>query len=350
MFHTVLCDMLGIRWPIIQGAMQNAGKPRLVAAVSEAGGLGVLPTYGETEADLVRQIEETRRLTDKPFGVNITPMGPKFTESRARICIEMGVPVVTTGLGDPGPRAVAELRSAGIKVIPVVPTVRHALRVEAEGADAIVACGTEAGGHVGQIATLPLVPQVLDAVDVPVIAAGGFFDGRGLVAALAYGAEGIAMGTRFLLTEESTVPDGVKELYLARTVTDTVVTRKVDGFPHRVLRTDLVDALESAGRLRTMLRAMRNARAYRRYARTSWRDMLREGLAMRRAFDLTYGQMLMAANTPMLLRAAMVEGSTDFGVFASGQVVGVIDDLPTVAEVIERIVAEAEATLERLRS
>ena len=127
MFHTVLCDLLDIELPILMGAMQGAGKPKLVAAVSEAGGLGVLPTYGEREEDLIRQINETRAMTAKPFGVNITPLGAKFTERRAAICIDMGVPVVTTGLGDPGPRAVGDLRKTGIKVIPVVPTVRHAL-------------------------------------------------------------------------------------------------------------------------------------------------------------------------------------------------------------------------------
>ena len=158
------------------------------------------------------------------------------------------------------------------------------------------------------------------------------------------------MGTRFLLTKESTVPDSVKEYYLARGVTDTLVTDKVDGFPHRVLRTDFVDELVDSGRVRTLLRALRNAWAYKRYAGAKWSQMLREGLAMRRAYELSYGQMLMAANTPMLLRAAMVEGKLEFGVMASGQVVGVIDDLPTVAEVIERIAKEALFTLDRLQS
>ena len=157
------------------------------------------------------------------------------------------------------------------------------------------------------------------------------------------------MGTRFLLTKESTVPDEVKEFYLARAVTDTVVTTKVDGFPHRVLKTQFVEELEQAGRTRTLMRALRNALAYKRYSGAKLTDMLREGLAMRKTFDLTYGQMMMAANTPMLLRAAMVEGKLDFGVMASGQVVGVIDDLPTVADVIERIMKEAEATLARLQ-
>src|SRR5581483_8077171 len=170
----------------------------------------------------------------------------------------------------------------------------------------------------------------------------------GLGAALAYGAQGIAMGTRFLLTQESTVPDAVKEFYLGKSVNDTLVTTKVDGFPHRVLRTDFVDELQEGGRIATLARALRNAFAYKRYAHAKFADMLREGLAMKKTYDLSYGQMLMAANTPMFLRAAMVDGSLEFGVFASGQVVGVIDDLPTVADVIERIVKEADATLGKL--
>jgi NAD(P)H-dependent flavin oxidoreductase YrpB (nitropropane dioxygenase family) len=233
-------------------------------------------------------------------------------------------------------------------VIPSIGAKRHAEKVAAMGVDAILVQGGEGGGHTGSVPTTLLLPQVVDAVDVPVIAAGGFFDGRGLVAALAYGAQGIAMGTRFLLTKESTVPDAVKEFYLGRTVLDTVVTTKVDGFPHRVLRTEFVEELQDAGRVRTLLRALRNARAYKRYAKAKWSDMLREGRAMRENLELSFGQMLMAANTPMLLKAAMVEGSLDFGVMASGQVVGVIDDLPTVAEVVDRIMHQAEAALRRL--
>jgi len=157
------------------------------------------------------------------------------------------------------------------------------------------------------------------------------------------------MGTRFLLTKESTVPDAVKEFYLARSVLDTVVTTKVDGFPHRVLKTQFVEELQNAGRFRTLARALRNALAYKRYAKAKLTDMLREGLAMRKTYDLSFGQMLMAANTPMLLKAAMVDGNLDFGVMASGQVVGVIDDPPTVAEVVDRIIKEADATLGDLK-
>lgn len=246
MFRTELCDLLGIEVPILQGAMQGAGKPDLVAAVSEAGGLGVLPTYGEREVDLIRQIEETRQKTVKPFGVNITPLGAKFTERRADICIEMGVPVVTTGLGDPGPRAVADLRNAGIKVVPVVPTVRHALRLEAEGADAIVASGSEAGGHVGQVATLPLLPMVIDAVKIPVVAAGGIGDARGFLAAMAMGAAGVQLGTRLICTTEAAGGKWWGQKILETSEEDTIISRSLTGKTVRAFATPDVKAYETA--------------------------------------------------------------------------------------------------------
>jgi enoyl-[acyl-carrier protein] reductase II len=235
MFHTILCDLLGIRYPIIQGAMQDAGGPQLVAAVSEAGGLGVLPTFGGTEAALSRDIERVRKLTNRPFGVNITPIGQAFTSSRAAICIDMGVRIVTTGRGDPGLNIVEKLKAAGIIVIPVVPSVEHARRVEREGADAIVASGSEAGGHVGRVSTMPLVPQVVDAVKVPVVAAGGLADGRGFLAALALGACGVQLGTRFIATNESEAADWVKWRIVAARETDTIVSSLMTGKPVRAL-------------------------------------------------------------------------------------------------------------------
>lgn len=246
MFHTELCDLLGIELPILMGAMQGAGKPKLVAAVSEAGGLGVLPTYGEREVDLIRQIEETRALTSKPFGVNITPLGAKFTERRAAICIDYEIPVVTTGLGDPGPRAVGDLRAVGIKVIPVVPTVRHALRLEAEGADAIVASGSEAGGHVGGVATLPLLPMVMDAVKIPVVAAGGIGDARGFLAAMAMGAAGVQLGTRLICTEESAGGEWYAHKILETTEEGTIISKSLTGKTVRAFATPEVRAFEDA--------------------------------------------------------------------------------------------------------
>ena len=194
-----------------------------------------------------------------------------------------------------------------------------------------------------------LIPQVVDAVDIPVIAAGGFFDGRGLAAALAYGAAGIAMGTRFLLTSDSPVADAVKQVYLASDVTGTVVTTRVDGVPHRVLRTPLVERLERAGRV-SRPAALGRAAPPRSAGLSGlgWPELLREGRAMRRGTELTWGQVLMAANTPMLLRAAMVDGRPDLGLMPSGQVAGLIDDLPSCAELIARIMTEAEERLSSL--
>jgi NAD(P)H-dependent flavin oxidoreductase YrpB (nitropropane dioxygenase family) len=198
------------------------------------------------------------------------------------------------------------------------------------------------------VATTLLLPAVLDAVDIPVVAAGGFFDGRGLAAALAYGAAGVAMGTRFLLTRDSAVPDEVKQFYLARSLADTVVTRRVDGVPHRVLRTDLVDRLEKTGAARGLLQAVRNALRFRKLTGLSLPSMVREGLAMRHGRELTWSQVVMAANTPMLLRAGLVEGRTDGGVLASGQVVGLLNDLPSVADLIEGMVTQATEILRTL--
>jgi NAD(P)H-dependent flavin oxidoreductase YrpB (nitropropane dioxygenase family) len=226
-----------------------------------------------------------------------------------------------------------------------VGAARHAEKVAAWGADAVIVQGGEGGGHTGGVATTLLLPTVVDAVDIPVIAAGGFFDGRGLAAALCYRAAGVAMGTRFLLTRESTVPDAVKRRYLESGLDGTVVTTRVDGLPHRVLRTELVDGLERAGRVRGLVRAVGNAARFRGLTGLSWRDMIQEGRAMRHGRDLTWAQVLMAANTPMLLRAALVEGRTDAGVLASGQVAGVLRDLPSCAELVNGIVEQAASVL-----
>ena len=216
--------------------------------------------------------------------------------------------------------------------------------------DGVIAQGSEGGGHTGPVPTTLLLPQVVEAVgdQALVIGAGGFSSGRGLVAALAWGAAGIAMGTRFLLTQESTVPDAVKQVYLSTPVTGTVVTTRVDGAPQRVIRTPLVDHLEGAGRVAALPRALRNALAFRRQTRTSIGALLREGRAMKETSELSWAQVVMAANAPMMTRAALVEGHPEAGVLPTGQVVGVIEELPTVEELLGRIISEANATLERL--
>ena len=254
------------------------------------------------------------------------------------------VPVASFALA-PRREQIAALRDAGVVTIASVGARRHAEKVAAWGIDAVIATGGEGGGHTGAVPTSLLIPQVVDAVDVPVVAAGGFFDGRGLAAALAYGAAGIAMGTRFLLTSDSPVADVVKQAYLASGVTGTVVTTRVDGVPHRVLRTPLVERLDRAGPVTGLLRSARSAAAFRSLSGLSWRDLIRQGRAMRQGTELTWAQVLMAANTPMLLRAAMVEGRPDLGLMSAGQVTGLIGDLPSCADLITRIMTEAEQRL-----
>ncbi|QOV39010.1 nitronate monooxygenase [Streptomyces ferrugineus] len=344
--ETPLTRLVGVRHPIVQTGMGWVAGPRLVSATANAGALGILASATMTVDRLRAAIREVKSRTDAPFGVNLRADASDAGD-RVSVMIDEGVRVASFALA-PSRELMAGLKEADVVVIPSIGARRHAEKVAAWGADAVIVQGGEGGGHTGEVATTVLLPQVVDAVEIPVVAAGGFFDGRGLAAALAYGAAGIAMGTRFLLTSDSTVPQAVKARYLAATVRDVTVTTAVDGLPHRMLRTELVDALEHSGRVRALLRAVRRAAGYRKLSGTSWRRMLQDGRALRHGKDLTFSQVLLAANTPMLLKASMVDGRTDLGVMASGQVAGVIDDLPSCAELVERIMKEAEETCRRL--
>ncbi len=319
---------------------------RLTAATSAAGGLGILAAATMTLTEMKTAVNEVRDRTGAPFGVNFRT-DQSDVEDRVNFLIEAGVKVASYGQA-PRPELMARLADAGVANVPTVGARRHAEKVAEWGADAVIAQGAEGGGHTGNVPTSLLVPQVVDAVDIPVLAAGGYFDGRGLIAALAYGAEGVAMGTRFLLTSDSTVPDNVKEMYLARSVNDTVVTKCIDGVPQRVIRTALVERLDGVGPWLSLGRSARNALAFRRMAGSRPLDLVREGLAMRKSQSLSWAQLMMAANAPMMTKAALVEGNPDVGVLPTGQVLGVVDDLPTVAELIERILAEAHDVLARL--
>lgn len=344
--RTRACELFGVRYPIVQTGMGWVSGPELTAATADAGGLGILAsaTLGLKETE--RAIVRIKELTGEPFGVNLRGDAPDLAE-RAKLLVTHGVRVASFALA-PKERVIRELKEAGLVVVPSVGARRHAEKVAAWGVDAVVVQGSEGGGHTGAVATSVLLPQVTAAVDIPVIGAGGFHDGRGLVAALAYGAAGVAMGTRFLLTQESQVPASVKQEYLSRGVADTVVTTVLDGVPQRVLRTGLVEKLIDGSAVSRFGRSARHAVAFKRMSRTSWVEIVREGLAMRRSHDLSWSQVLMAANTPMMLRSSMVDGRTDLGTMASGQVAGVIDDLPTCAELIDRIMGEADEVLTRL--
>jgi NAD(P)H-dependent flavin oxidoreductase YrpB (nitropropane dioxygenase family) len=269
-------------------------------------------------------------------------------EDRIALMIETGARVASFAQA-PNPKLVTRCKEAGLFVMPTVGARRHAEKVAEWGVDAVIAQGAEGGGHTGTVPTTLLLPQVVEAVGdrVLVIAAGGFFSGRGLVAALAYGASGIAMGTRFLLSAESRVPDAIKARYVATPVTGTVVTTKVDGAPQRVVRTELIEQLDSQswGRLRSLPRALRSAHQFRDETGTSLLALLKEGRAMKQGSDLTWSQVVMAANAPVMTKAALVEGRPDVGVLPTGQVVGLIDQLPTVQSIIDAVMSEANDVL-----
>ena len=309
-FHTELCELLGIQYPIIQGALGGIGTPELAAAVSNAGGLGILATWSLTQDQLRHDIRRTRELTSKPFGLNIMPLSPRFTQTRAELALSENIKIVTTGRGDPKAPIVKILKDQGVKVIGVVPTVRHALRLEEEGVDALVASGCEAGGHVGRVSTLPLVPQVVDAVKVPVIAAGGIMDARGFMAALCLGACGVQMGTRFVATKESGASVDEKNRILAAVDEDNVVTEIYTGKPVRVLTNPQLDSL--------------------------LRDM-KEGLSPEET-----------KSRIKELRSKRQKKEPGYTSVASGQGSGLIHDILPAGDVIEQLITGAQALYKRL--
>ncbi|HET6835287.1 MAG TPA: nitronate monooxygenase [Acidimicrobiales bacterium] len=347
--HTRFCDLVGCRYPIVQTGMGWVSGASLTAATSCAGGFGILAAVTMAPDQLADAIATVKARTRHAFGVNLRADQPDLAD-RIEMCVREGVRMVSFA-GAPTKDAIAELHADGVLVMPTVGARRHAEKMLAWGVDAVIAQGGEGGGHTGVVPTSLLLPQVVDAVgaEIPVLAAGGFHDGRGLVAALAWGADGVAMGTRFLLTRESRVPEVIKGRYLEAAVTDTVVTTALDGAPQRVIRTETVDRLERASPLSRLPRALRAALAFRRLTGTPLPDLVREGVAMRKNQGLSWSQVAMAANAPMLIKAALVDGRAEVGVLPTGQVTGVIDELPTVAELLNRIAAEATVTLERLR-
>ena len=344
--RTEVCDRLGIRYPIIQTGMGWVATPELVAAVSNAGAIGFLAAATLPPEDVEAEITKVKALTDQPFGVNFLMDAPG-ADVIVDAIIRAGVRAAGYNRA-PDAALIDRLKQADVVCVPTCGAPKHAVKAQALGADIIIVQGGEGGGHTGSIPTSLLVSECADAVDVPVVAAGGFRDGRGLVAALAFGAAGVAMGTRFLLTRESPVPEVTTDRYLAAAMTDVLVTREVDGMPQRVVRNELVRRLESGTGLGKLVGALRSGLAYRKLSGASLPDLVRSAFAMRRNERLSRSQMLMAANAPMLARKAMREGDPVNGYLPSGTVAGVIDDRPSCAELIERIVAEAETTLKLL--
>ncbi len=344
--HTRACDLFGVRYPIVQTAMGWVATPELVAGTANAGGMGFLAcaVMHPDEADAA--IRRVRELTDQPFGVNFLmeqPGADRIVES----IVEHGVRAASYSRS-PNAAFIERMKKAGVVCVPTVGAARHAEKAVKLGADIVVIQGGEGGGHTGVVPTSLLLPAVLDVVDVPVLAAGGFHDGRGLAAALAWGADGVAMGTRFLLTAESPVPDATVDRYFAAGVADVVVTREVDGMPQRVIRNEFLDRLERGSSLTRLARALASGLEYRKMSGASIPDLLRSALAMRSSDKLTPTQTLMAANAPVFIQRAMVDGRPADGVLPSGQVAGLISDRPTCAQLIEGMVEQARARLAAL--
>src|SRR3954452_9610545 len=241
LIRTPLTELAGVRHPVVQTGMGWVAGPRLVSGTANAGGLGILASATMTFEELEKAILEVKSRTDQPFGVNLRADAGDASD-RCDLLIRHGVKVASFALA-PKPELIARLKDHGLVVMPSIGAAKHAVKVAGWGADAVMIQGGEGGGHTGPVPTTLLLPTVLDALDIPVVAAGGFFDGRGLAAALSYGAAAVGMGTRFLLTRDSAVPDAVKRLYLDTDLTGTVVTTKVDGMPHRMLRTELVEEI-----------------------------------------------------------------------------------------------------------
>ncbi|KXS44702.1 MAG: enoyl-[acyl carrier protein] reductase II [Candidatus Frackibacter sp. T328-2] len=303
MFKTELCDKLGIEYPIIQGGMAWIATGELAAAVSNAGGLGVIGA-GNAPGEVVQEeIRKAKELTDKPYGVNVMLLSP-HVDDVVDVIYEEEVPVITTGAGNPG-KYIERLKEVGTKVIPVVPSVALAKRMARFDVEAIIAEGTEAGGHIGELATMALIPQIADAVDLPVIAAGGIADGRGLAAALALGAVGVQIGTRFVCAEECTVHPNYKEAIINARDRDAIVTARSTGHPVRNLKNKLTRQIEK---------------------------LEREGADKEKIEELGIGR----------LRVAAEEGDVEEGSVMAGQVAGMVNKEESAEEIIKSFIEEAE--------
>ena len=307
--RTSICDLLNIKYPIIQGGMAWVATPELVSAVSNAGGLGIIGSGAAPAEEVRKWIRQTKEMTDKPFGVNVMLMAPN-AKSVAQIIIEENVPVVTTGAGSPGP-FIPAFKEKGIKVIPVIPTVALGKRLERMGASAVVAEGMEAGGHVGETTTVSLIPQVVDSLKIPVIASGGFSDGRGLIAALALGAQGIQMGTRFICSNECIAHANYKQKILEANDRATVVTGRELGHPARCLENRMTQKLD---------------------------EMVKKGVSPEELEFVLAGS----------LRKATMDGDMENGSIMAGQISGMIKDIKPVQQIIDDIINEAKSLISNM--
>jgi NAD(P)H-dependent flavin oxidoreductase YrpB (nitropropane dioxygenase family) len=344
---TRLTELLGVPYPIVQAPANFVGVPQLVAAVSNAGGFGILAPGRLAAGEIRDDIRAVRQLTDKPFGVNLIFGSPGY-EKLAEVFLEEKVPLICHSRGNP--KWLIDL-TAGLdmRIMAMVGGVRHAIRAEQDGADTIMVQGEEAGGHVGHVSTIVLLPLIASRVRIPVVAAGGFSDGAGLVAALALGAEGIAMGTRFAVTQESPLPSSVKQRYLDCAENDTVVTPAITGTRLRVISNRFTQMLEEGDRPTSWREKISGAMETRRMLGVSWWRFLVGGWSMRKQYEASISELGHLAAGGVRIRKAMIEGDADLGVMPSGQVCGRIDDMPSVEELVDRTVSQAWSILGSLR-
>ncbi|MCY4563842.1 MAG: nitronate monooxygenase [Gammaproteobacteria bacterium] len=342
--QTPLTQALGCRLPIIQTAMGWVATPELVAASVSAGAMGFLAAAVMTPEECASALKEIKRRTSAPFGVNLHSFQPGV-DRIVDACIEHRVAAISYGRA-PSARLIDKVKQAGILCVPTIGAAKHAKKAVALGADVLVCQGGEGGGHTGETPTWLLLAQVLDMnLGVPVVACGGFRDGRGLAAALTFGADGIAMGTRFLLTADSPTPEATKARYLEAEVTRIRVSTRLDGLPQRMIVNQRLESLERASRLRLLFIALNSGWRFKRQTGASLAEMLKSSWAMARQSDLSFGQTLLAANSPMIIQNSMVHGRPDEGVLPSGQVAGLIDDLPTCTALLDAMVIEARERL-----
>lgn len=346
--RTRITDLLGIRHPVILAPANYVGTPRMVAAVSNAGGFGILASGRLAPDDLRADIGEVRRLTDRPFGANLIFGSPGF-EEQARVLISLEVPLICHSRGNPR-WIIDAARGRDIKVMAMIGSVKHARRAQADGAHALMVQGSEAGGHIGDVSSMVLLPLVAGNAAIPVVAAGGFCDGRGLAAALALGGDAIAMGTRFAVTMESPLPESTRKRYLEATENDTVVTSSITGTRLRVIGNQFTGMLDQEGRKPSWGERLRGAGEARRMLGVSWWRFLAGGWSMRREYRASIAALGHLAAGGVRIKRAMTDGDVDMGVMPAGQVCGRIEDTPTVAELIGRIVAEAEEALRSLNA
>jgi enoyl-[acyl-carrier protein] reductase II len=334
--RTDLTEALGIEHPILSAGMGFVAVPELVAAVSEAGGLGLLATATLNPDEVRESVHEIRRRTERPFGANVT-LEFETSEANARVLIEERVPVVNISLGI-RPWIIDAVHEYGGKVLSTVTNTRHAQSARRKGADALIVTGYEAAGHGGDATSLIVVPLVANAVDIPVVAAGGFGDGHGLAAALALGAEGISMGTRFALSVESPIHDRVKDFALGLSELDTIYTDRIDGAGTRFLKTDRV---ETMARSMSPFEALRSVTKVKRALRLSWREVLVAGLRGGLDIRKSLGQAQIAGDT----YEGLMGGDFEQGIVPGGQIVGAIGEARRCADIVDETVEEAERIL-----